>query len=90
MSIKQKDDFVRKSDLVIFGKKLKNELKTEITAEILRGTKVLLEQMDKKWNLVAEQYLGINNRLDIVARELSTVKDDVFIIKQDLRSSIAR
>lgn len=90
MSTKQKDDFVRKSDLVIFGKKLKNELKTEITAEILRGTKVLLEQMDKKWNLIAEQYLGINNRLDIVARELSTVKDDVFIIKQDLRSSIAR
>ena len=90
MSIKQKDDFVRKSDLAVFGEKLKNELKTEITAEILRGTQVLLEQMDKKWNLVAEQYLGINNRLDIVARELSTVKDDVFIIKHDVRSSIAR
>ena len=90
MKKKEKDDYVRKSDLAVFGAKLKSELKTEISEEIMRGVKVLLEEMGHKWDLVAEQYLGINNRLDIVARELSTVKDDVFIIKHDVRSSIAQ
>ncbi len=71
-------NFARKSDITV----MKNE--------VIRGTKVLLEEMDKKWDLVAEQYLGVTSGLDIVAREVAIVKEQVQLININLTVGFPR
>ena len=56
-----------------------------------RGVKVLIEQMDKKWDLVAEQYHSILKRLHTLedrsihqATTLSEMKVDIRLLKNEV------
>ena len=67
-----------------------SELKTETDAGF-QGVGVTLEHMDKKWDLIAEQYYGIAQRLKDLEERMerhstlfAEVKIELRFIKQDI------
>ena len=65
--------------------------------EGFRGVKVMMEQMDKKWDLVAEQYHDILKRLRILedrslhqAVTLSEMKVDIRLLKNEVSNMAAQ
>ena len=57
----------------------------------------LLEHIDDKVTLVAEQYTDLNKKidrigkkLDVVAEDVEVIKMDIEFIKHDLKSKVAR
>ncbi len=57
----------------------------------------LLEHIDDKVTLIAEQYTGLNKKIDridkkveVMAEDIEVIKMDIEFIKNDLKSKIAR
>ena len=45
---------------------------------------VLLEHIDDKVTLIAEQYVGLNKKVDILTEKVESVSEDVEVIKMDV------
>lgn len=50
---------------------------------------VVLESLNDNIAIIAEQHLGINNRLDGIEANLDTMKNDISDIKYDLRQKVS-
>ncbi len=72
------------------SKKRKNDY-SKFRDEVIRHFDVVSEQMDKKWDLVAEQYYGIAQRLKDLEQRMerhgtifTEIKIDLKFIKDDI------
>jgi len=58
---------------------------------------ILLEHIDDKVSLIAEQYTDLNKKIDridkkveVIAEDVGVIKMDIEFIKHDLKSKVAR
>ena len=66
-------------------KTVKNIKKTYRADEVL----TMLESINDNVAVIAEQYIGVNNRLDNIEANLDIMKNDISDIKYDLRQKVS-
>ncbi len=74
----------KKSELGKFSDDIKRHFDAK-TEESKRHFDVVAEAQDDKWKLVAEQYGGINTKLDAVVEQVAGLTIDMGIVKQQLQ-----